>query len=179
MNRKKIIILAIILGIFLVSIIAIVSLNSKKNNGVATNSEPSENTQQNDSASSGSGTYNQPSPTDKTISIKTPNGTVDIDNIYKNPAASLSLGGVSFQDTDNYDEAYYPQDQVFLIVITDSNIQEGRQQAESQFLQALNISKNQACLLKVNLSVPESISEAAAGKNYGLSFCPNGKAFPN
>lgn len=122
--------------------------------------------------------YEVPSPTVDKFEIKTPEGPVAVSNVYKYPVSHLSFDGVSFRDNKDYYIAYYPQDQGFLIVMENSDIQSARQKAENDFLQTLGIDQQQACSLRVSLTVPASINAEAAGGNYGLSFCPNGKSFP-
>ena len=125
-----------------------------------------------------SSNYYVPTSADKNITIKTTAGDVTTNNIYQNALSQLSAGGVSFKNNNYYYIAYYPQDQGFLIVMQNSDIQTARQMAEDDFLQTLGITKAQACQLRVSLTVPSYIDKAAAGGNYGLSFCPNGKPFP-
>ena len=112
------------------------------------------------------------------IDIVTLDGNVAVNNVYKQKIDDLSAGGISFRDNSEYYIAYYPQDQGFLIVLHGSDIQVARQKAESEFLQALGVEQDQACKLRVSLTVPESVNPNVAGGNYGLSFCPNGKLFP-
>ncbi|MFZ2225915.1 MAG: hypothetical protein WA064_04875 [Candidatus Moraniibacteriota bacterium] len=111
--------------------------------------------------------------------VKTPSGTVSINDPHKLPSGKpLSMDGVNFKENTNYSIDYYPQDQGFIIAILNPNIQAARDAAEKDFLKTLDITKAAACKLKVTLSVPFDVNENASGKNYRLSFCPNGKAFP-
>lgn len=118
-----------------------------------------------------------PDKNEEKFTIKTSEGSVDIQNIYKNSLDTLSGEGVAFKDTDEYYIAYYPEDQGFLIVIMNSDINRARQNAEKEFVNTLGITNDQACKLKVSLTVPISVNKEAAGGNYGLSFCSNGKSF--
>ena len=112
------------------------------------------------------------------LPVKTPGGTISINNPYELPESKpLSLGGVNFKENADYSIDYYPQDQGFIIAILNPNIQAARDAAEKDFLKTLDITKAAACKLKVTLSVPFDVNENASGKNYRLSFCPNGKAF--
>ena len=113
------------------------------------------------------------------LPVKTPNGTVSINDPYKVPEGKpLSLGGVNFKENNSYSIDYYPEDQGFIVAILSSNIQAARDAAEKDFLETLGVTQAAACKLKVTLSVPFDINENASGINYRLSFCPNGKAFP-
>jgi len=121
----------------------------------------------------------KPSGATDTFDIKTQQGSVAVNNVYKLPAVQpLSENGVNFKNSQYYYMAYYPNQQGFLIVMQDPDIQTARQIAEDDFLKTLNITKNQACQLNVSLTVPTSISQLAGGGNYRLSFCSNGKPFP-
>ncbi|MFA4817776.1 MAG: hypothetical protein WC608_03615 [Parcubacteria group bacterium] len=104
-------------------------------------------------------------------------GSLEINNLYKNPVADLPGNGVAFKETNDYHMDFYPQDEGFIIAIQNPDIQTARDIAEVDFLQALGITKDQACSLKVTLGVPYNVNQQAAGQNYGLSFCPNGKSF--
>lgn len=110
--------------------------------------------------------------------VTTSQGNLEINNLYKNPVADLPGNGVAFRETDDFHMDFYPQDEGFIISIQNFDVQTGRDRAEMEFLQALGITKDQACLLKVTLGVPYYISPLAAGQNYFLSFCPNGISLP-
>ncbi|MFA5961412.1 MAG: hypothetical protein WC848_01875 [Parcubacteria group bacterium] len=115
-----------------------------------------------------------------TFTIATQTGTVAVNNIYKLPDAKpLDLDGVNFKNTQYYYMAYYPKQQGFIIAMMDPNIQKAREIAESDFLDILGITKDQACQLNVSLTVPPTVNETASGGNYGLSFCPGETEFPN
>jgi len=178
LSRKKIIIVAVILGIIItMTLFFFINKSSQQNQAAAPTSS---NIPVGTDSNSVSGTYVVPKPTDSSMTIKGKNGTtIQTNNVYKAPVDNLSENGVSFADNSDYYIAYYPQNQGFLIVINDSDINAGRQKAEDAFLQALNVSKNQACNLQVSLGVSNDVSPTASGRDYGLSFCPNGRSFPN
>lgn len=112
------------------------------------------------------------------MTISTDSGSININNLYKNPAEKLSMDGVSFDKNSDHLLSFYPQHQGFIITITNPDIEKGRTDAENAFLKDLGITKEQACSLRVTLNVPAYVNDAAAGRNYGLSFCPNGIPFP-
>lgn len=120
-----------------------------------------------------------PSASDPKMTITTPQGTLELNNVYKNPLENLSNGGVSFKDNSDYYMAYYPQDQGFLVVIQNPDIKTARDKAEADLLETLGIDKSAACKLKVSITVPYDVNASASGQEYGLSFCPNAKQFPN
>lgn len=112
------------------------------------------------------------------MTLDTSQGKIEVNNVYKNPAANLANNAVAVIENDNYITDFYPQDESFAISIQNSDLKTARAKAESDFLQALGITKEQACSLKVTLGVPYYVSPTASGKNYGLSFCPNGLPLP-
>ncbi|MFA5360206.1 MAG: hypothetical protein WC349_04600 [Patescibacteria group bacterium] len=106
--------------------------------------------------------------------ISTAKEKIKINNIYKNSIEKFD-SGVEFKKNPDYLIDYYAPDQSFIIVITNPNIAEIRKKAEKDFLDTLNINQEQACKLTISVGVPFSVNENAAGINYGLSFCPDGK----
>jgi hypothetical protein len=171
LTRKTKLTIYIILGLLLISIIIFY---------VYTKSDPSGNNQPAPSQPSFPVTTNFPipSPDEDEMPIHTAQGTVEINNLYKNPDKTLSQNGVGFIRNPDYYMSYYPEDQGFIITILNPNIEQGRIDAEKSFLQFIGITENQACLLKVTLNVPFAVNAEVSGPNYGLSFCPNGKPFP-
>ena len=121
--------------------------------------------------------FSVPSPSEPKFEIKTKEGKVTVNNIYQNPIKNLSQSGVRFLENESYIADFYPQDQGFLMVIENSDVQSARDMLEKDFLEVLGISEKEACKLKITLSVPFGVNEDLAGENYGLSFCPNGKKF--
>ena len=109
------------------------------------------------------------------IAIKTKEGTIMINNIYENPDREpLADNSVIFKETENYSFYYYPQDEWFSITLLSPNLENARQDAEKNFLKALNIDENDACKLNVYLGTIYEISPEISGINLGLSFCDNG-----
>jgi hypothetical protein len=161
--REKIRIVGVALAVILLILTAYIYIMKKKNNSNA----PQENTQ-----------FTVPEKGADKFTIKTSKGDVDVQNIYKNSLGDLSQSGVAFEDNDEYYIAYYPEDQGFIIALESPNIQNARTDAEKDFLDTLGITQEQACKLKVSLTVPMSVNAKAAGGNYGLSFCPDGKPLP-
>lgn len=173
-DRKKIIVASIILAVLILLVAyGIIVFRNAKNQTVSNQ----QSTQP--AATTPTANFYIPSANDKDISIKTPVGAITINNVYKDAISQLSQGGVSFKDNNDYYIAYYPQDQGFIITMKNQDIQKARQEAEADFVQTLGITKDQACSLRVSLTIPEDVNEQASGGNYGLSFCPNGKPFPN
>jgi len=105
------------------------------------------------------------------LDIQTSKEVVSINNVYKNPIEKLSRNGVAFADNDDYYMAFYPQDNGFLISINNSDVVSAERKAEDSFLKQLEIAKDQACQLKVSITVPYNVSKKYSGGVYGLSFC--------
>jgi hypothetical protein len=105
------------------------------------------------------------------LQIQTEKGKITINNIYKNPIEQLSKNGVTFAKNTDYYMAFYPQDDGFLISINNSEVISAERKAEDAFLKQLGVTKDQACQLKVSITVPASVSEKYSGGVYGFSFC--------
>ncbi|MFH0969726.1 MAG: hypothetical protein V1804_04415 [Patescibacteria group bacterium] len=87
---------------------------------------------------------------------------------------------VVLDETGEYDILgfNYNNQRSFLISIKSSdNLEETRKKAESELLSKLEISEENLCLLDVSVNVSKDIDENLAGRNFGLSFCSNGKPF--
>ena len=112
------------------------------------------------------------------ITIKSPDGKVKIDNIYKNKIDKLTQNDITFIQSDNFQIYYYPENLWFSITLLGYNLNKSRTEAEKKFLDTLGITKEQACKLHVNLGVPYSINSETSGQNYGLSFCSDSLSLP-
>lgn len=119
-----------------------------------------------------------PSENDEKMTVKTSGGDIEINNLYKNPVANLFQNGVLFRQTPDFEMSFYPEDQGFIITLLNPDLKKSRDEAEKEFLEALGIDKSQACFLKISLGTTSDISEKTAGRNFGLSFCPDGKPLP-
>jgi len=105
---------------------------------------------------------------------------VEIKNPYENAVRVIDSHNVVLTEKPAYQILYfhYPDGESFLISILNPDLENTRQTAESELISKLGISKEQACNLNVSVSVSKDASVKAAGQNYGLSFCPDGKPFP-
>jgi len=102
---------------------------------------------------------------------------VIINDPYKD-ALKIVSGNANMKKTPDYEIVYLGSLKSFVISLYGENINDSRNKAEQAFLESLGITKNEACKLDVTLAVAPEASRSAAGKDYGLSFCPNGKPFP-
>jgi len=167
----KIIIIAAVVLLFLLFGYLLIA-GKKKNNQNSTNSRSSTETniQKN---------YFIVPPTDQPkMELKTPEGNVQTENLYKNPAKRFSDDVLDVTDNEDYTMYFFPETQSIIISINNPEIQFARYKAEQELLARLGITKEEACKLNVDLGVPFSVNAEASGVNYGLSFCPNGKQFP-
>lgn len=101
-----------------------------------------------------------------------------INDPYKD-ALKIVSGNAEMKNTAYYEIVYLGDLKSFVITLYGDNLNDSRNKAEQAFLESLGINKDEACKLKVTLAVAPEASKSVAGKNYGLSFCPNGKPFPS
>ena len=116
-------------------------------------------------------------PQGELLVIGTPAGSVSVKNFYKNPVEVNSERDALIERTEQYDIVYLAGDSSFLITISRQPFDAARQAAEDDFLKTLQITKEEACRLNVALRVPRFVDENLAGKDFGLSFCPNSIQF--
>lgn len=116
---------------------------------------------------------NAPTVTVPTIS----GGTLAVKNFYKKPKEVLPHGDVVITETSDYSFLYIAYDKSFLITINNPNIHQARAVAESDIPVLLGIPPHDICTLKFSLAVPGDVNLEASGRDYGLSFCPNGIPF--
>lgn len=103
--------------------------------------------------------------------IETNIGRVLTDNVYSHQLTNYPDNGVGFAHSHYYDMSYYPQDDGFIITLLDPDVQTANTLAEQDFLKILNITKIQACALKVSIGVPYNVNPDYAGKNFTFSYC--------
>jgi hypothetical protein len=113
-----------------------------------------------------------------TLTVPAKGGSLPVSDFTKHPTSRVLGDTTVIKQNDNYSIVYFSVDQSFLITILAEPVQANREAAEQEFLNNLQISQADACKLTVSLAVPAGVSEALAGQNYGLSFCPNGQVFP-
>jgi hypothetical protein len=169
---KKIIIIIgiffLIAGIFLVIFI---SISNKRNN----NSTIGTSQTQTQTKSSLSQLPIEELSKKDNLTFQTQKGDVLTKNIYKNPVSMLSEKGVEFKNNSDYSIDFYPQDEGFLIIITNPDVKSALEKAGKDFVETLGISQADACKLKVTVTVPFSVSAQYGGGTYGLNFCPESK----
>lgn len=107
-------------------------------------------------------------------------GKVAINNFTKN--AEIADSGVIYPvDEKNYNIGYNSTSKEFIItLLVNNNIESSRREAENDLLSALDISKEDACKIKVYLYVSAALTkDDSLSQNHGLSFCPGSTTFPN
>ena len=74
---------------------------------------------------------------------------------------------------------HYNNERTFLIYLKTGGVSLDsiRQNAENSLIEKLGITKEQACLLTVTMSLANNI-KGSTTEDYGLSFCPNGQPLP-
>ncbi len=117
-----------------------------------------------------------PAPTQGSLAsvfaIATSQGTVLVNNFYKNAAQVFSDGSGALIIRDPaYDILYFQPDGSFTISILKKPVLAVRAQAQEAFLQELGVSQADACKLKVLVGVPISVDSQYSGRDLGLSFC--------
>jgi hypothetical protein len=112
-------------------------------------------------------------PTGDRLSIGTPSGVVRVKNFYNN-ALDRDETMVTISKTKNYSILYFPRDSGFIVSVLSSPFEEGRMVAEQEFLRSLDISQEDACKLKVEVTTIYTINPDFAGRSLGLSFCQSG-----
>lgn len=108
----------------------------------------------------------------------TPSGPVQIKNFAK--LAEKGDNGIIYPvDKKNYNIGYNPTSQEFIVtLLATNNIEDVRQDAENDLLEALGISRTDACKLNVYLYISAALTEnTALSQNHGLSFCPGSQSF--
>lgn len=123
-------------------------------------------------------------PTNPTISLPTINSGVEIsaNNYYTDPTATImSERDVVMETNESFDVLayHYNNKRSFLIYLKTGGVslEDIRQDAESNFIKKLGITKEQACSLLVTVALANDI-KGSTTDNYGLSFCPNSKPLP-
>lgn len=111
------------------------------------------------------------------ITLQTNGQKITINNIIS--GQKVVNDRITMKDTSDYIISLYKPDMLFGIMILNKDIWNTRIAAENDLLKILNISKNDACELSLELYVWDKANEKVGGTtNYGLSFCPNGIVFP-
>lgn len=169
MNKKVI----VIGGIVIVVIVAFLAFFFIQKNSSSVNTTVSTSS----SASAGgtlpsSATSTPMVSTSTTITLGTSEGSVTVNNFYQN-AQTITQDGqaVIIQNSGEYVITYNVPDSSFAIAILSTPLEAARQAAESAFLSALGISKEDACKLTVYEGVPISVSDEYPGESFPLSFC--------
>lgn len=114
------------------------------------------------------------------IIVPVGNKQLPIADYSQNAKKIIDDKNIVIDETEEYDILgfSYNNQRGFLISIKSSdNLEVTRKKAESELLSKLEISKEDICLLDVSVNVSKDIDENLAGRNFGLSFCPNGKPF--
>lgn len=96
---------------------------------------------------------------------------VSVNNFYKIKINTNPRGDTLFSQNIDYQIIYFSGEEQFLISIMGSPFEEKRALAESNFIQVLGISQEDACKLNVIINTPLFANPDESGVNYKLSFC--------
>lgn len=96
---------------------------------------------------------------------------VEINNIYISPVKINPEKDVLLIDNKDYQIGYLALFKKFTITIYSSNFETTRKIAEEEFLNKLEINKEEACKLEVEVNPSNSTTDQFAGKSFPLSFC--------
>lgn len=107
-------------------------------------------------------------PPNKKIKI----GEVEVNNFYAIARFVSEDDNVNIVSNDRYQISYIGRGNYFQISLTGSPFDKVREEAENEFVKILGISKEEACLLPVNLTTPQYANPEYAGEIFPLSFCP-------
>jgi len=162
MNKKRIIIISIIV-VSILSVLAFVIIKNQKNINQINNSKVS--VIPTSKPPTPYPTYRKPE--DSTMEIS----GVKVNNFYNSNPVINEREDTTFKISDQYQLIYFSKENEFLISILASPFEKVRQTAEQSFLTELQITKNQACKLKANITTPYYVNPNESGKNYRLSFC--------
>jgi uncharacterized membrane protein len=164
MSTKKIILYILIPAFFIIIIGTLFILN--RNKKAADNNTTNQESNSNESTNA------------EKITIKTTTGEISVNNFRKN-AEVIENGNEYFVDKDKYNISYDPSYQGFIAtLLVNQDIENTRKEAENDFINALGISQEDACKLKVFLYVSAALTDnEELYQNHGLSFCPGAKTF--
>jgi|GEM_PF-2797292 len=113
------------------------------------------------------------------IAIQTATGPVSIADIRSLPETvdvgsnMYHIDGAQSTATDGFELLYSAADNSFTVSIEKTPLRIYREKASEYFLKLFHVSQTDACKLHVLVGVPAEVDEKLAGKNLGLSFCPN------
>ena len=112
--------------------------------------------------------------------VHTKQGDVAVLDFFRRHPAFVTPDGsqIFLEQTPDFQFSFDKDDSSFGIALTSKPLRVARLKAESALLRDLGISKGDACKLTMWLGVPVSIDLNAAGRNFGLSFCPSGIPLP-
>jgi hypothetical protein len=117
---------------------------------------------------------------DQRFVIHTSKGDVSVIDFRKHPLQiSADRTSILIEENNGFSIGFYAPDSSFVITLTAKPLNVMRASAEGAFLKDLGISPTDACKLALNVGVPISVDSQAAGKDYGLSFCPSNLSIPS
>jgi len=119
------------------------------------------------------------------VNVRTKAGDyIPVKDFYPSAAETIrdskgEIAAVLIKKIDLYEIVFIPFDNSFLLSLKSRDAEAARTAAEHEFLGVLNISQEQACALRVTVAVDKDANIFLAGRDYHLSFCPDGVPFVN
>ena len=105
-------------------------------------------------------------------------GTLLVRDITTDPLDVYNDEVYYFADTEYYSIVYFKENDLFSIVLEhEEDFNLARLVAEEELLYMLEINKEEACKLSLDVTIPSYINFQWAG-SYGLSFCPGSVNLP-
>jgi hypothetical protein len=114
------------------------------------------------------------------MQIKTKDGgTISVNDFYKDSKTIVYKDwGAMLKVNPYYQILYFTIDQSFLISLLGGDLRVIRADAEKDLVNILGLTEKEACQLVVVVAVSNNASEKASGRDYNLSFCPDGTPLP-
>ena len=110
-------------------------------------------------------------PTENLISIGTSRGVVQVRNFYTLGEETEEASSIVVRSGPTYSIIYDTLLSSFWIALQPESFETERGQAEQEFLNTLEISREDACKLDVSVGVFYTSGDSRSGRNYPLSFC--------
>lgn len=110
-------------------------------------------------------------PQGEGLSLPGRSGLVETKNFYKSATEITPQNDALITDDPEFQILYYTADSSFFITLLKTPLEATRQKAETELLNKLGISKEDACRLRVAVGAPYWVDEVRGGEELGLSFC--------
>ena len=96
---------------------------------------------------------------------------VEVKNVFDTPVSKTETNDMVLFENSKYQIVYIAVSNSFIISITASPFESIKKEAESRFLNLLDVNKEGACKINVSITTPRFANPDNAGIVYPLSFC--------